>query len=146
MNKSAFSFLRTLTTWHCPYSPAARRCCRAAIDRYLPPAEPTAANVMQDVDSYSASSPNEPLVPPKETYSSGFATACPYWDRQTDRQTDGHRTVTQTPLCILCGRCQSNSRRKPNYSSRTSSCYTLGHHQLFGLCFLALNLCDHNTT
>jgi len=28
--KSVFSFLRQLTTWHCRYSPAARRCCRAA--------------------------------------------------------------------------------------------------------------------
>jgi len=26
-NKSVFSYLRTLTTWHCPHSPAARRCC-----------------------------------------------------------------------------------------------------------------------
>ena len=24
---AAFSYLRTLTTWHCPHSPAARRCC-----------------------------------------------------------------------------------------------------------------------
>jgi len=24
--KSVFSYLRTLTTWHCPHSPAARRC------------------------------------------------------------------------------------------------------------------------
>jgi len=29
MNKSVFSFLRTLTTWHCLLSPAARRCCCA---------------------------------------------------------------------------------------------------------------------
>ena len=26
-NKSVFSYLRTLTTWHCPHSPTGRRCC-----------------------------------------------------------------------------------------------------------------------
>ena len=40
---SVFSFLRRLTTWHCPHLPAARCCCWAlarstAIDRYLLPA------------------------------------------------------------------------------------------------------------
>jgi len=28
--ESVFSYLRTLTTWHCPHSPASRRCCRHA--------------------------------------------------------------------------------------------------------------------
>jgi len=42
-NKPVFSYLRTLTTWHCPHSPAAA----AAIDRYLLPAGPTAANLQQ---------------------------------------------------------------------------------------------------
>jgi len=68
INKSVFSFLRTLTTWHYPYSSAARRAAvrRAAIDRYLLPAGPTAAN---------------PLC--------GFAAVGPCWDRQTDeRATD----------------------------------------------------------
>ena len=41
MNKSVFSYLYSLTTWHCPHSPTAA----AAIDRYLLPAEPTAANL-----------------------------------------------------------------------------------------------------
>ena len=36
-----FGYLRTLTTWHCPHSPAAA----AAIHRYLLPAGPTAANL-----------------------------------------------------------------------------------------------------
>ena len=26
-NSSVFSFLRQLTTWHCPHAPRARRCC-----------------------------------------------------------------------------------------------------------------------
>jgi len=40
-----FSFLRTLTTWHYPHSPAARRAAvrRAAIDRYILLAGPTTA-------------------------------------------------------------------------------------------------------
>jgi len=40
-----FSFLRTLTTWHYPHSPDARRAAvrRAAIDRYILLAGPTAA-------------------------------------------------------------------------------------------------------
>ena len=38
-----FTYLRTLTTWHRPRSPAAA----AAIDRYLLPAGPTAANLQQ---------------------------------------------------------------------------------------------------
>jgi len=38
-NKSVFSFIRTLTTWHCPHSLAARRDAvrRAAIDLYFLP-------------------------------------------------------------------------------------------------------------
>ena len=36
--------LRTLTTWHCPHSPAAVR--RAAIDRYLMPVGPPAAKFL----------------------------------------------------------------------------------------------------
>ena len=28
MSKSLFRYLRTLTTWYCPHSSAARRCCR----------------------------------------------------------------------------------------------------------------------
>jgi len=46
--ESGFSYPRTPTTWHCPHSPAARRCC-TAIDRYLLPAGPTAANLQRRV-------------------------------------------------------------------------------------------------
>jgi len=42
-NTSMFSYLRTLTTWHCPRSSAAA----AAIDLYLMPAGHTAANLQQ---------------------------------------------------------------------------------------------------
>ena len=45
LNKSVFSYLRTLTTRHCSHSPAAA----AIIDRYLLPAGPTAANLQQRV-------------------------------------------------------------------------------------------------
>ena len=47
--KSVFSYLRTLTTWHCPHSPAARRCFS---NRSISPArwahssKPTAAGVL----------------------------------------------------------------------------------------------------
>ena len=42
-NKSAFSYLRTLITWHCPHSPAAA----VATDQYILPAGSTAANLQQ---------------------------------------------------------------------------------------------------
>ena len=50
-NKFVFSFLRTPIRWHCPHSPAACRAAvrRAATDRYLLPAGPTAANLQQRV-------------------------------------------------------------------------------------------------
>jgi len=80
--KSVFSFLRQLITWHCPHlllnAVLLRRPAAAAVDRYLLPAGPTAAN------------------PPYA------AAAVDRWDRQTDtrtetdRQTDVRRTVTQT--------------------------------------------------
>jgi len=41
-NKSVFSFIRQLTTWHC--SQLLLSTGRAAIDCYLLPAAPTAAN------------------------------------------------------------------------------------------------------
>jgi len=95
LNKSVLSFLRTLTTWHYPHSPDARRAPvrRAAIDRYLLP-----ANRQQQTCSR-------------------FAAVGPRWDRQTDGRTDRchRRTGGQTPddrtdawtlLRILCGYCQ----------------------------------------
>jgi len=78
-----FSFLHQLKTWHCPHS-LLRACCRgagrAAIDGYLIPAGPTAAN------------------PPHAAAASGRA--------DTNRQADGHRAVTWTLLHILRGQCQ----------------------------------------
>ena len=67
----------TLTTWHCPHSPAAT----AAIDRYLLvlPAGPTAAN------------------PP-------HAAAAGEWDRQTDGRTP-YRFIDPAPHS-LCEQCQ----------------------------------------
>ena len=55
-NKSVFGLRRTLTAWHYPHSPAARRAAvrRAAIDRYLLPTGPTAANVQQRVSCCGA--------------------------------------------------------------------------------------------
>jgi len=67
-NRSVFSFLRTLTTWHCPHSPAACRCCRASALQHRRSRSPAA----------------------RVHSSSGFAVVGPCWDRQTD----GHRTVT----------------------------------------------------
>jgi len=61
-NKCVFSsYLRTLTTWHCPHSPAAA----AAIDRYLLPPGPQ-----------------------QQTCNNAFAAVGPCWDRQTERRTD----------------------------------------------------------
>ena len=37
-NKSVFNFLRTLTTWHCPHSPAARCCWAPGSNRSISPA------------------------------------------------------------------------------------------------------------
>ena len=42
-NKSAFRYLRTLTTWHCPHSHTAA----VATDQYILHAGPTAANLQQ---------------------------------------------------------------------------------------------------
>ena len=54
--KSFFSYLRTLTTWHCPHSPAAA----TAIDTFCPPG------------------------PQQQTCNSGFAAMDLCWDRQMD--------------------------------------------------------------
>ena len=60
--------IRTLTTWHCPHSPAARRAAvrRAAIDRYVVPAGST-------------------------LHSSKVCCREPCWDRRTDGQTDARQ-------------------------------------------------------
>ena len=41
-----FSYLHTLTMWHCPHIPQ-HAAAAAAIDRYLLPVGPTAANLQQ---------------------------------------------------------------------------------------------------
>ena len=73
-NKSMFNYLRTLTTWHCPHSPAAI----AAIDRYLLP-----AGHMQH-----------------QTCSRGFAAVGPCWERQTYRETN--RRTDYIPFHVPC--------------------------------------------
>jgi len=73
------SFLRQLTTWHCPHPAAARRCCGAAaadrqpascaaMDRYLLLAGLTAANPPQPRDAGE-------------------------WDKRTDRRRTPHSSV-----------------------------------------------------
>jgi len=52
-NKSVFSYLRALTTWHCPHSLAARRRCwsqavQQSIDIHIPTG-PTATNLQQRI-------------------------------------------------------------------------------------------------
>ena len=49
LNKSVFSFIRQLTTWHCPHLAAAvhRSAGRAVINRYLLASRPTVANPQQ---------------------------------------------------------------------------------------------------
>ena len=65
-NKSVFSYLRTLTTWHCPHSPAALRCCS---NRSISPArrvhssKPAAASLLrvckrEGVTTYRPSPPH----------------------------------------------------------------------------------------
>ena len=67
-NKSVISYLRTLTTWHCPHSPANGQ---RSIDISCP--RPTAANLQQRVCCCSCR----------------FAAVCPCWDRRTPyRSTD----------------------------------------------------------
>ena len=68
LNGSVSSFLHQLTTWHC--SKLLLSASRAALDQYLLPAGPTAAN------------------PPHP------AAAIDRWDRQTDRQTLPHSQWT----------------------------------------------------
>jgi len=73
--KSVFSYLRTLTTWHCPHSPAAA----ASIDRYLLSVWPTAANLQQ-------------------------RRAAAGWERQTNGRTDGRtpdRYMDPAPRTML---------------------------------------------
>ena len=66
LNRSVFSFLRTLTTWHCPHSPdigAAPLCVVQAC--------------IQSMDISCRPDPQQ------QTCSSGFAAVCPCWDRRT---------------------------------------------------------------
>jgi len=83
-NKSVFSQLRTLTTWHCPHWPAARRYCSS---RSISPAR-------------GLTHSNKPAA------ASLLLWAHAGTDRQTDGRTDGHRTVSQTLFRMLCGQCR----------------------------------------
>ena len=67
--KSVFSYLRTLTTWHCPHSPAARRCFS-----------------------------NRSISPARRAHSSKPAAArvCFYWSNNINRQTDRHEAIAST--------------------------------------------------
>jgi len=95
------SCLRTLTTWHCPHSPA--HVTASAIDRYLLAAGPTAANLQQRVCCC------EPMLGQKDGQADmiRYDTRCYFNVRskadmsqlnvphgRTDRQTDGHCTVS----------------------------------------------------
>ena len=77
-NKSVFSFLRTLTTWHCPRSHAvATERGRAAIDISCP------------------------LGPQQQTCRGGFCCCGPCWDRRTDT----YRYIDPA-LHTIYGQCQ----------------------------------------
>jgi len=77
-NKSVFSFLHQLTTWHC--SQFLLSTSRAAVDQYLLYVGPTAANL-----PHTAAVINR-------------------WDRQTDRQIS--TVLLHRPCSILCKQCQ----------------------------------------
>ena len=89
VNKSPFSFLRMLTTWYCPHSPAAA----AAIDRDLLPAVLTAANLQQRV------------------------CCCGPMLGQTNGQTDGYRTVDRPCFAYYVG--SANNSRSLSFVSGT---------------------------
>jgi len=76
--KSFFSHLRTLTTWHCPHSPAAA----TAIDTFCPPG------------------------PQQQTCNSGFAAVDLCWDRQMDGRTPYRFTDLLYILCGQCQKQQ----------------------------------------
>ena len=93
-NKNVFSFLRTLTTWHYPLSPAAA---------------PHAALLCALQQSIDISCLPGPL---RQTCSSGYAAVGPWWDRQTGRRTDArqmHRPCSAeyedsaNNLCVSAG-------------------------------------------
>jgi len=72
---SVFSFLRRLTTWHCPHLPAAAAERWPAVQQSIDiscPLQPTAASLQQRV------------------------CCCGVMLGQTDRETNGHRTVRYT--------------------------------------------------
>ena len=79
-------YLRTLTTWHCPHSSAARRCYSNRLISL--PAGPTAANLQQQVCHCG------PMLGQR--------------DGRTDRLTP-YRFIDPAPY-ILCGRCQKMRR------------------------------------
>ena len=99
--KSRFSFLRQLRLWHCPHLLLhvvhRRSGCwvlttsHAAIDQYLPPAGPTAANLPQQL------------------------VATERWDRRTDAQMTNSFILSHAQYA--CG--AKNGSRLGNYSRET---------------------------
>jgi len=81
----------TLTTRHCPHSPAAA----AAINRYLLPC---------------------PSGPQQQTCSNGSAAVGARWNRLTDRQTDRHRTVSYYTGMQCQHSCWSRGGRAHKFS------------------------------
>ena len=88
-DKSVFSFLHQLTTWHFPHLLLRVVCGEAA----------AAERCM---------SSNRSISPVHRAHNSNpqQRSATGEWEKQTDRQTDGHRTVTYTLFRILCGQCE----------------------------------------
>jgi len=74
---SVFSFLRTLTTRHYPHSPSTSLLLsagNATIDRYIFPAEPTAANLQQtDGQADRETDGHRTLTKPCSMYYAGSA-------------------------------------------------------------------------
>ena len=91
-HKSVLSFLRQLTTWHCPHLAAARRCTAAAADRR--PAGRAA------IGRYLL-----PPGPQQQTRSSGVRRSNGT-DGQTDEQTDGRTQDSFIEPAPLCRQCQ----------------------------------------
>jgi len=78
------SFLRTLTTWHCPHSPAAA----AAIIALLSIGRKAANAPHADAAIIAL------LSTGRKAANAPHAAAAGEWNRQTDGRTDGHRAVT----------------------------------------------------
>ena len=109
INKSVFGDVRTLTTYHCPHSPAARRRCS---NRSIAPAC---------------------LGPQQRTCSSAFAAVGPCWDRQTDGRTPyrcvdpAAHAMQAVPASISCGRWTRATRCFMLYTELDALCDKLAN-------------------